>query len=338
MDSRRRWLLEGVVCSVLVAGAHGCDAGSGGGEPADACAAAACTGPADSSVDAGADDAGGDAGVDAGDRDAGPPGESCAAALPLEFSGLDELTAATSGDTSAYEADAVGACGGSGRDVVFRFTTTGPRDFFALITAGEALQPVLYLSAETAEACPGQQVACAASALPGTTLPLVQPALPAGTYFLWVDGNNGSSGTFALGVTLGPAPAGEDCLDPIPLDFSGGVTQRVVTGSTFAATNNVNSANVDCRIDGPDRVYTFTTNGGRSFVAEVTPTTPWDVGLVLRKAPCGSSGWEAACANASAAGSERISVSELTAGNWYLWVDGATLGDMGDYSLSVTLQ
>ena len=129
------------------------------------------------------------------------PGERCDAPRPLVFSnGPAGGTASVTSDTSFFLHDSAGTCGGSGADdQVYSFTTDRPLAFTATATASTGgFQPVLYLRG----ACDSAEQACGSAPASGGPASLNVASLPAGTWYLWVDGLAGSSGAYTLAAEL----------------------------------------------------------------------------------------------------------------------------------------
>jgi hypothetical protein len=135
----------------------------------------------------------------------GTPGDSCASPGELVFvNGTATVSASTLGTPYSH---AQGPCGGEGKDHVFRFTTTTTTNLAATLSAdlvGGLGAPTLFLrSGYTCSAATNVPNACTAGAFSsGTTLNV--NALPAGTYWLWVDSYYPSSagGGYTLQVKL----------------------------------------------------------------------------------------------------------------------------------------
>ncbi len=124
-----------------------------------------------------------------------PPGDACAQARPLVFSnGAQGGTATDQMDASLPHDDGNWGCAGSsGADLVYTFTTDRTLALRANATdlVGHTLALTVLRAACTQEA----RVACGSP-----TLDIAE--LPAGSYFLWVDGFHQNSGTVKLNATL----------------------------------------------------------------------------------------------------------------------------------------
>ncbi|MBX7101437.1 MAG: hypothetical protein K1X89_27225 [Myxococcaceae bacterium] len=124
------------------------------------------------------------------------PGDTCL--LPLAL-GLVDGGVMLQGSTSALNPGLEGSCGGAGaRDAIYRFETQQVQDLTVNVTASGAFQPVVYLRQGDCEA--GAERACVPST--AGTASLSVPALPAGTYFLGVDGFAKTAGDYTLSLSL----------------------------------------------------------------------------------------------------------------------------------------
>jgi hypothetical protein len=130
-----------------------------------------------------------------------PPGDTCRSAVPLSFSGGTSGTATVNGNTTGYFNSSRSTCGGSGPDQVFSFVTTSPRSFSASVDAGSSFSPVIYLRSGSC-VLSSTTDRCAVSSDGGvSSIPLY--SIPAGSYFLFVDGNAwGEAGPYTLAAEL----------------------------------------------------------------------------------------------------------------------------------------
>ncbi|WP_309894250.1 hypothetical protein [Archangium sp.] len=123
------------------------------------------------------------------------PGDACAQARPLVFSNgvaTDRVTAAGLHDDGSW------SCYDNGADLAYSFTTDRPLALRAKAT--DSTGNTLSLNVVRATCTQDARVACAA-----TTLNIAE--LPAGSYFLWVDGLKPDSGAVSLDASLTEPPA-----------------------------------------------------------------------------------------------------------------------------------
>jgi hypothetical protein len=287
-------------------------------------------------------------------------------------------TASVPGSTLLANRTTTGSCGGSGPDVVYKYSVPATLSNVRIVakvtpSAGSSLfQPIVYARLRCSSTSQIDEAGCAVASMSGQSAVFSRAfgSLPAGTYYLWVDGANDTSGDFTLDVSLtssaGPAEiCGDsidndsdgftDCLDtdcaadpacggsggndnctppnaPASLLFS--ARTAFAAGTTAAAGNDTSSPL--CGGTGPDVVYTFTNPSTQGFSASVTGSyaglTPV---IFLRSGSC--SGTEVACGYApSSGGRASLTVPSLSPGDYYLWVDGSS-STKGTFTLSATL-
>ncbi len=278
-----------------------------------------------------------------------PAGDSCSTAEPLALvNGVAEVVSST----AHVSDDAVGTCGGAGPDRIYRLSLSAPQRLQLELTSQEAsYAPVLYVRRSACESGAGSaQVACQSSGAQGSaTLDL--PNLPAGTYFIFVDGTFSggvdppTSGGFRLKLTALPPlpPPGNDACGaaaalPLPLNALG---STVVSGDTSAALSDATSG--VCGGAAPDLVYALDLPAARRVTARVTPQVYgsglWPVVYLRRPGKCDSELPQdlIACNGAvSQGGSAVLDVGNLPAGSYSLWVDGAST-TRGPFTLTVEL-
>jgi len=128
------------------------------------------------------------------------PGDACAQARPLVFSdGVESRTATDRVTAAGLHDDGNWSCYTNGADLAYSFTTDRPWAFRAKAT--DSAGNILSVNVVRASCTQDARVACAA------TSPLNIAELPAGSYFLWVDGLEPDSGTVSLDASLtAPAP------------------------------------------------------------------------------------------------------------------------------------
>jgi hypothetical protein len=249
------------------------------------------------------------------------PGDTCATALPLTFSGSQ---AVASGNTTGLNADQTStSCSALDQaDLFYAVTLSQKADLTATLQSTTATDGVSIIAAPCTTAA---ELVCTETATSTT-----QHALPAGTYYVVVH----AAGAFTLTVTKGTSTTvpGEDCrAGPIALTFSG--TTASVSGSTVGHFNNTRSS---CGGGRNDVAYQVTLGTARTLTATATTTSSTFLPVVKLEQACGSA--ELACGggtNATATLSQALS-----AGTYTLWVDGIFGGGFtdGDFTLTVTLQ
>jgi hypothetical protein len=210
-------------------------------------------------------------------------------------------------------------CGGSGGpDAVYQFTLTEWRNVTVNVVA--PFEPKVYIRKDNC--VDGQAVACG-----GTSLDAGE--LKTGTYYLFVDGSgNLQKGNFTLTVNSEEpsAPANDTCAGAAPLTFENGSAEKYGV-SLFS--NNDYSAGCGGE-DGADNVYAFDVPPGTGGFL-ITVDADFDPALYLAKESC--AGPFVACAPAA-----EYSILWPESGTYYLFIDGKTAADKGEYTVNVTLQ
>jgi hypothetical protein len=283
--------------------------------------------------------------------------ETCAAAQALSFDSAGHATA-TANTTFATNdnlvTDASPSCSTSakttGRDLVYSYTTTQPQDVTVTVTptgAAPTFRPVVYVRAPAACAstATADELACvSATASTPQTLSFLNQA--AGTYFVWVDSAQTTSGPVTLDVQLAaatPPPANDVCPGQALVLAGGTVT---VTGDTTAATNGNASTDVSpscsatAKATGRDLVYSYELLTAQDVHVTVSPTgaapTFQPVVTVRPAGQCAGTACNAelACAAGTTSAPRTVNLMNQAPGVYYVWVDGS-LGTAGPFSLSI---
>jgi hypothetical protein len=132
-----------------------------------------------------------------------PANDVCATAHVLD---VTSRHASVGGFTGSAHDDGIASCGGAGApDVVYQFTTTEAHMITATVRRDPKMvgfRPVLSLRSVCSSPTTPGELACGEDSY-GTAVATVGN-VPAGTYFVWVDGAGGSAGDFRLDVSLSP--------------------------------------------------------------------------------------------------------------------------------------
>ncbi|HEY3449483.1 MAG TPA: hypothetical protein VGK67_24225 [Myxococcales bacterium] len=255
--------------------------------------------------------------------------DSCSKARALTFDSNGWAWAA--GDTGGLTDDQSSSCGGGSEpDLAYKITLTEARSLDAVVSVTDVLSayaPVLDL----ADGCTlPTELVCSAAGLGSGATRILVPKLAPGSYILWVDGDNGTSGQFALWVGLAD-PVNDTCAEVADLVFDAAGKARV-TGSTLKAQNDASSPS--CLGSGADVFYRLTVSAGATVTAKVTPAASsldYDPVVYLRTA-CATKSSEVGCVRGAG---QTLTASSLAAGTYYLVVDGY-LGTAGEFTLDVT--
>lgn len=243
-----------------------CGAATGGGRPATASALNAAPGTYAIWVESLTNGAPFTLGVQVRSATGVPLNDLCTGATPV-LSGVTTETVLGSTRTAGDNGSSAFCSVGAGADVFYSVTLAQPRQLSAKVTPlddGGGYFPSVHLRG-VAGCLPDGGIAgggspgCANAGAPNDTAELIAASLDAGTYFIVVDGINGTRGAFSLELaTAAPAPAAANatCASPAALSFVNGVAE--VTASTRGAGNE-HAAFGMCVGGGPDVVYGFRT-------------------------------------------------------------------------------
>lgn len=269
-------------------------------------------------------------------------GDSCGSARALL---LAQTPVEVLGDTQLLADDVSGTCGGqSAPDAVFRLENSQVRRVSFEVSAMESgWTPVIYLrTGGCDDATKAGQAGCV-TGVSGTAV-LDFPRLEAGTSYLFVDGLSASpaspkSGKFRLRIVPReaiPPPTNDRCAAALEIAVPPqGVGQVLSQGDTSNASNDA----LSCGGAGNDLVYQFELAQARQVTVRAVPLagSAFRPALYLRREGRCSSEMLAdqmGCAVGPVGGAATLTLPNLAAGQWYLWVDGVG-GSAGPFDLSV---
>jgi hypothetical protein len=268
-----------------------------------------------------------------------PSNDTCGTAAALSFDGGS--SASVSADTNAGQNTYVSqTCNGDGANLFYALNLSNPAHLTATVTPSDSrLEPVLDL----VSGCQGDGGSTELSCSPGfpSSNPAVLdlPSVPAGVYYLVVDGAQGTSGPFTLDVTLGapvPPPANDTCPGATALEFDGG-SQAEASSSTFSATDTY--ASPVCGGQGaPDVYYALSVPVASRVTATYTQPGSGQVlpVLDLESACPNDGGTELACVASPFFGNSAVlDVPNVPAGDYVVIVDSNR--GAGPFDLSVSL-
>ncbi|MBI5501917.1 MAG: pre-peptidase C-terminal domain-containing protein [Deltaproteobacteria bacterium] len=243
--------------------------------------------------------------------------------------GAAALPAGTSrGTTCAATDQADPACGTAGGGDVFYQVVLAARSRLEVSSAGSSFDTVLYVRQTT---CAGTEVACDNDGGGAGGASRIDAVLPAGTYFVVVDGNGpDEAGSYVLNATITPSPANDLCAGATTIPAGGGV----FTGTTAGAANDFTGG---CGGGaGADVVYTFTLGGGAD-VFITTVGSSFDSVVYLRSTCTGA---DIDCGDdyrPPASTGAILQRDNLAGGTYVVIVDGKTAGARGNYRLEVNI-
>ena len=251
------------------------------------------------------------------------PNDGCQGAQSLVFDGSTATVNGTTedmlGENKAVDNLSPEGCGGEGGgDVVYSAVVEERATLTATVAAPFATRTYILDSPcqdETVLACDANEATTA--------------ELDPGTYYVVVDSDSADqTGDFGLTVhrEASPLPTNDTCDTAQAIDA--GVNPIQVSGTTKWGLDQFNGS---CGGDGAsDVVYSFeATDANDDLVVNIT--APFSPVLVLRAQNC-DGGFQLSCST-----NGTLSIAGLAPGIYYLYVDGATVEDEGDFTLDVTL-
>jgi hypothetical protein len=189
------------------------------------------------------------------------------------------------------------------------------------------------------------ELACSATGRLGARQ-IILPRQAPGTYFVWVDGLDDTSGAFQLQVSAAPAtapPANDTCAGaaPLSLPLDGGAVRLVA--DTAYATNDFQTRCQTTDELGRDVVYHFNLPDTAHVIAFADagagPTAPV---LYLRQGDCSDAGAELEAMTTvfgielcERIGSLNVLDVTLDAGEYYLFVDAQSAATSGPTSVQL---
>ncbi len=251
----------------------------------------------------------------------GVQGDGCADAEIL-----NKTDPNVAGDTFFAKDDIAGRCGGQGAaDVVYRVDL--PHKSRVSATMGQQDGEHLFVLQKTC-GDRASELSC------GNSLDKV---LPAGTYYLAVDGTSVDNfGKYNFDFELKDVGAMENACKAAPPLADGQTVNASTTGQGHKFTTSCGGSEPSQA--SPDREYKITV-AARTHVRVALSTPTWDGVLVIRKTcvePEGSTSArsaEAACNNDSQDSHHSVIDTSLEAGTYYVIVSGHMTGNEGPFTL-----
>jgi hypothetical protein len=263
----------------------------------------------------------------------GPANDFCSAAQALTFTnGAAMVTGTTTGafNDTAGQPLTCSSASATHPDVFYSFVLTQPQDVTVVVDgpATSNLSPAIAITTSCGVGGMGVERGCD-TGLGGR---VTGRSLPAGTYYIVVDGDGVDTGDFTLDVTLTPptpAPTNDTCATPVTLVPT--VSQMV--DANAAASNYTFSCG---NPSGGDVVYQFTTTAPQKITVTATGTNGADGVLSLRAAPCDDSTNELGCKDDAISSPEVVTALNAPAGTYYV-VLAAYSPSAGQFGVSLQL-
>ncbi|MFW5878279.1 MAG: hypothetical protein ACOCVR_00535, partial [Myxococcota bacterium] len=166
------------------------------------------------------------------------------------------------------------------------------------------------------------------------------PALPAGTYHLVVDGYAGESGPFDLFVTAGEplaVPENDQCSDALLLDASAG--EVTAEECTWLASNDLEPGS-DCTgspTAGPDVAYAVDLTAGDLLTVTLDPEEGFDAAVYLLES-CDAAQCLTGADESFVSEPESISHVAASDGRYFVIVDSWNASEAGCFDLTITVE
>lgn len=251
---------------------------------------------------------------------AGSGAGTCARPIPLP------IGTSVSGDTSNGADNMTGSCiqGGAAPEIVYSITVESRAQLTVVMTSD--FDGALYLLGACGEL--RSEIACNDDA-PSTTRSEIQAQVDPGTYFLAVDGYGSASGRYDVQATITDlASIGQVCQQAAQLTAG-----QAVTGSTRGQPGYF-TATCAGGARSPDRVYTLDVPS-RSRM-RLRMQSNYDGAIYVRR-DCQNPNSELACNDDHRDTQHSMLVTTLDQGRYYIFADGFSNNQAGDYSLRADL-
>lgn len=229
--------------------------------------------------------------------------DPCEAPLPLECG--EERTTSTFGMKNYYSQHGNSGPSWTGGETVYEFTTIGGQTTINL-------DPNVDLDLFLLSACDPVNNQIASSTNTGVTDESIQLNLAAGTYYIMVDGFNGSAGTYTLTLNC---PSEATCASP-----SGVIGDVMYQGDTDLGQDNINNHGAFSGWDGKELVYVYTPDESGPFEISLTNLSD-DVDLFLLDA-CDPVNAQLASSTQSGTTNELITFDLVANADYFIIVDG----------------
>lgn len=226
-----------------------------------------------------------------------------------------------SGDTFQAADDLAGSCGGQGNaDVVYEINLPDASTVTAQVS-NAAFNPVMYFQSRCGTA--GSEQACAQSNQ-------ISANLPRGRHYLVVDGRTPNDfGAFEIQLEIRSAAAAQNACRRATRIRPG----QTVRGNTTGNTDNFH-ASCAGGARSPEEVYSLRVP--RRMDVQIDSTTNNFDGALYLRSDCMSEPSEVACDDDFQSTTASRIITTLDPGTYYIFMDGFSQNNAGDYELTVT--
>jgi hypothetical protein len=248
------------------------------------------------------------------------PGDACNATQPLTAGALR-------GSTMSANADLTGSCASNqdAPDLVYALNLTESSRLRARLTRSD-MRAALYLQTTCGQQT--SEVVCAGSD-PAAGIPAIERVLTAGNYFLVVDGmDQNEFGDFEMDVEITSTAEIERQCRTAPLL----VSRRPVSASTAGTDEFHASCAGGAR--SPEAIYRLQL--ARRQLVRLTLDASFDGALYIRRT-CLDESTEVACNDDHQDTRHSLIETTLDRGTYYVFVDGYSSGNSGQYTVQVEL-
>jgi cysteine-rich repeat protein len=258
------------------------------------------------------------------------PGGCPGLQLPLSTGKATTLV----GDTAHATDSGSASCGGTGsKDIVYSVVPKTDGWLIATLTGINGGDPVLHV--RDTDCAKGQELACADKTGPNGGETITLEVTAGKSYFVFVDGQNGTDTQFALNLQLTSEVPGDSCPGTVVTLDDG--DQLTVQGNTSTATSDYKGGDAcDGAKQTKELVYSVVAKSDGVLQLSVDPD--FDAVLYARVGSC-SNGMQVACSDKSwhVGGPETIFINAVQGTTYSVFVDGYQ-GSAGAFALSMSLK
>jgi hypothetical protein len=263
--------------------------------------------------------------------------DACASAISL---GTVSTTTTTTGTNACATADQSSSCHSPTENVWYTFTVpAGGGAYLISVAAGTMVDPCISVYSGTCGSF--SSISCTYGSASSASVSAT--CLAAGTYYINVDDDIGTAGTFSITVqqTISGAsiPANDLCAGAVNLGSVS--TTTTTTGDNTCAHADETSST--CSTFSQNVWYKFTVPaGGGSYSFNVASSTLYEPGIAVFSGTCGAFTQIACndyCSGSGTSSSVSTKANCLAAGTYYISVDDDAVscsGTQGTFSLTVT--